>query len=185
MRPATHDAFISYRQASDARLAAALERGLEQFAKPLFKLRAIDVFRDQSDLPASAGLLSALQAHLQGSRWFIYLASPAAAASPWCTQELQWWLDHRGSQGLLVVLADGELAWPPGATDFEWDLSTALPAAVRGRWPEQPLWVDLRWARQAATLGPRDARLRPALLDLASAIRGVPKGTLDDRTGTP
>ena len=179
MASATHDAFISYRQASEAGLAAALERGLEHFAKPLFRLRAIDVFRDKTGLAASPGLLSALESHLTGSRWFIYLASPDSAASPWCTKELQWWLDHHGTQRLLVVVADGELVWTPGGAEFDWTQTTALPEAVRGRWPEEPLWVDLRWTHKEADLRPRDARLRPALLDLASAIRGVPKDRLD------
>ena len=179
MTGTTHDAFISYRQASEARLASALERGLEQFAKPLFRLRVIDVFRDKTGLAASPGLLSAIESHLEGSRWFVYLASPDSAASPWCLKELEWWLDHHGTQRLLVVVANGELVWPPGGADFDWTQTTALPEAVRGRWLEEPLWVDLRWTHDEADFGSRDARLRPALLDLASAIRGVPKDLLD------
>jgi len=42
------DAFISYSQKAHGKLAAALRDGLHKFAKPLFKRRAIRVFRDQS-----------------------------------------------------------------------------------------------------------------------------------------
>jgi len=41
-----HDAFISYSHADDRPLADDFEQGLEKLAKPLLKLRAMDVFRD-------------------------------------------------------------------------------------------------------------------------------------------
>ena len=40
-----HDAFLSYSHA-DAPIARELERGLEKLAKPLLKLRVLDIFRD-------------------------------------------------------------------------------------------------------------------------------------------
>ena len=179
MAPAVHDAFLSYSQSADARLAAALERGLESLAKPLFRLRAIDVFRDKTGLSASPGLWSGIAAHLEASRWLIFLASPKAATSPWCAKELRWWLDRHGTEGLLIVLTDGALVRDADAGDFDWGRTDALPDAARGRFAEEPLYVDLRWARDEATLGHRDPRLRPALLDLAAPIRGVPKDILD------
>ncbi len=54
--PQKHDAFISYSHGVDATLAADLERGLERLAKPTFRLRAMDVFRDKSSLAAAPGL---------------------------------------------------------------------------------------------------------------------------------
>lgn len=177
MAPSAHDAFVSYSQRADGRLAAALETGLERLAKPLWRLRAVDVFRDKTGLAASPGLWSGIVAQLEASRWLIYLASPESAASPWCAKELQWWLDHRGSDGLLIVLSGGTLVWH--GDDLDWSRSDALPALVRGRLREEPLFVDLRWARTEASLTHRDPRLRPALLDLAAPIRGLPKDTLD------
>lgn len=174
-----HDAFLSYNQAADDRLAAALEAGLERLAKPLFKLRSIDVFRDKTGMAASPSLWSSLESHLAGSRWLIYLACPASAASPWCVRELGWWLDHHGGERLLIVLTDGELAWHRGTGGLDVARATALPEEQHARLAAEPLWVDLRWARGAETLGPRDPRLRPALLDLAAPIRALPKDQLD------
>ncbi|MBL8414407.1 MAG: TIR domain-containing protein [Propionivibrio sp.] len=179
LAPAVHDAFISYSQSADARLASALERGLESLAKPLFRLRAIDVFRDKTGLSASPGLWSGIAAHLEASCWLIFLASPKAATSPWCTKELLWWLDRHGTEGLLIVLTDGALVRDADVSDFDWGRTDALPDAARGRFAEEPLYVDLRWAGDEAYLGHRDPRLRPALLDLAAPIRGVPKDILD------
>lgn len=38
-----HHAFLSYNHGADAALAAAFQRGLERIAKPLLKLRAMNV----------------------------------------------------------------------------------------------------------------------------------------------
>ena len=179
MAPPAHDAFLSYSQSADGRLAPVLEVGLEKLAKPLFRLRAIDVFRDKTGLAASPGLWSSIAAHLEASRWLIFLASPAAAASPWCAKELAWWLDRHGTDRLLFVLTDGTLAWDAAANDLDLARTDALPASVSGRLREEPLYVDLRWARKEKQLGHRDPRLRPALLDLAAPIRAVAKDVLD------
>ena len=178
-RPTVHDAFLSYNQAADGKVAAALEAGLERLAKPLFKLRAIDVFRDKTGLAASSGLRGSLEKHLSRSRWLVVLASPASAASPWCTFELNWWLQRHGMERLLIVLTDGELAWHRGGGGLDSARTTALPTALHERFAQEPLWVDLRWARGVEPLNHGDAQLRPGLLDLSAAIRNLPKDQLD------
>lgn len=176
----THDAFISYSHAADGALGPVLERGLEGLARPTFKLRAIDVFRDQTGLAASPGVWSGIVEHLAGSRWFILLASPRSAASLWCQKEIRWWLDTHGTERLLLVLTEGSVEWDDGAGDFDWARTTALPReVVAGRFKEVPLYVDLRWVREAGTPDARDPRLRAAWLDLAAPVRGVPKDQLD------
>jgi MTH538 TIR-like domain (DUF1863) len=177
--PYRHDAFISYSHAVDGRLAPLLEAGLEKLAKPVFKLRAMDVFRDQTSLSASPGLWTSIATHMESSRWFVLLANPASAASAWCNKEVLWWLEHRGVGSLLVVLTDGEIVWRKGANDFDWAVTTALSPALQGRFTEEPLFVDLRWARQLEQPVANDPRLRAAVLDLAAPIRGMPKDELD------
>ena len=176
----SHDAFISYSHDADGALAPVLERGLERLARPTFKLRAIDVFRDQTGLSASPAVWSGIVDHLAGSRWFIFLASPRSAASTWCQKEVRWWLDQHGAERLLVVLTDGVIEWDDAAGDFDWACTTALSReVVAGRFPEVPLYVDLRWVRDAGALDARDPRLRAAFLDLAAPVRGMPKDQLD------
>ena len=51
-----YDAFISYSHAADARLATALEHGLERLARPWNRLRAMSVFRDETDLTLNPDL---------------------------------------------------------------------------------------------------------------------------------
>jgi hypothetical protein len=46
-----YDAFISYSHALDGALAPALQTGLERFAKPWYRPRALRVFRDTQTWP--------------------------------------------------------------------------------------------------------------------------------------
>jgi TIR domain len=90
-----YDAFISYSHAADGSLAPALQHGLQTLAKPLYQRKALWVFRDQTNLAATPGLWSTIEEALAASRFFVLLASPAAAESPWVQQELDWWHRHR------------------------------------------------------------------------------------------
>jgi len=82
-----HEAFISYSHSADGKLARALEEGAERLAKPLLKLRAADVFRDETSLSANPSLRDGIKDHLLGSEWFVLLACPESANSPWCSKE--------------------------------------------------------------------------------------------------
>src|SRR3954469_886351 len=93
----TYDAFISYSRAVDGKLAPALQRGLQRFAKPWYRMRALRVFRDDASLSASPDLWGSIQQALDGSRYFILLASPAAAQSPWVAKEAEHWIEQRGT----------------------------------------------------------------------------------------
>jgi hypothetical protein len=55
-----YDTFISYSHAADARLAPALQTALHRFAKPRWKLRATNVFRDEISLAAAHDLTGSL-----------------------------------------------------------------------------------------------------------------------------
>jgi len=109
--PAKYDAFISYSHAADATLAPALQRALHAFAKPWYRLRSLHVFRDETSLAANPALWPSIEHALASSRWFVYLASPRAAASHWVQREVGWWLAHRGAGTMIVVLSEGTLRW--------------------------------------------------------------------------
>jgi hypothetical protein len=77
------------------------------FAKPWYRLRAMRVFRDKTNLSASPGLWQSIEIALGQSEWFLFMASPRAAQSHWVEQEITWWLRNRGvpwhSRGERVV----------------------------------------------------------------------------------
>ena len=174
----SHDAFISYSHAADGRIAPAVERGLQRLAKPWNRLRAVSVFRDESDLALNPHLWTTISTALDGSRYFILLACPESAASIWVNREVAHWCDTKGTERLLVVITGGELAWDPDGGDFS-EGSTAVPAALRGRFSEEPLYLDLRWARDVPDLTLRLSRFRAAIAQIAAPIRGVPPDELE------
>jgi hypothetical protein len=175
-----YDAFMSYSHAADHVSAPALQRALHRFACPWNRMRALTVFRDQTSLAASPELWPAIEGALSNARWLIIMASPAAAASRWVAREIEWWLTHRSPQTILMVLTEGDLWWDQTAGDFDWVRTTCLPQEiVSGRFANEPLWIDLSWAKTADVLTLRHARFRQAVLDLAAPLHGRPKDELD------
>jgi TIR domain/WD domain, G-beta repeat len=176
----TYDAFISYSHAADGTLAPALQDALQRFAKPWYRLRALHLFRDQTSLSATPGLWPAIETALQASRYFLLLASPEAAASRWVQQEVEWWLEHKSPQTLLIALTDGTIVRHPGATDFDWSETgtTALPPILMGVFVENPLWVDFRWAKGQEHLSSKNPQFQNALAALAAPLRNIPKEDL-------
>jgi WD40 repeat protein len=163
------DAFISYSQKADRRLADSLQRALQRFAKPWYRRRALRVFRDDANLAAAPELWDSIERSLEGSRHLILLASREGAASPWVAREVEWWRHHKPTDRLLVALTDGEPRWEgPDA---------ALPGALAGAF-EEPRHVDLRWARDEEQLSSGDPRFLDAVADLAAALHGRPKDDL-------
>ena len=173
-----HDAFISYNHGADHELAEALEAGMEKLAKPLFSLRAIDVFRDTTGLAANPNLWGEIVDHLGGAKWLVLLACPEWAGSHWCQQEALWWIENRSTDRILIALTGGELAWDGKSGDFDWGVTTALSKELSGRFHREPLYVDLRWARGRDDLTLRNAQFREAILNLSATIRGVRKDEL-------
>ena len=46
----TYKGFVSYSHAADGQLAPVLQSALHRFAKPWYRLRALHVFRDETNL---------------------------------------------------------------------------------------------------------------------------------------
>jgi TIR domain len=170
-----YDAFLSYSHAADGLLAPRLQAGLQRFAKPWWKRRAVRVFRDQSSLSANPHLWSSIIEALDASAWFVLLLSKEAADSKWVNREVEYWVAHKDVSRLLPVVTDGEFEWEEGEVSAA---STAAPPALSGVFSEEPRWVDLRWARSDEHLDLSDPRFSDAVADIASAIRGVPKDDL-------
>jgi WD40 repeat protein len=175
----SYRAFISYSHAVDGKLAPAVQSALHRLAKPWYKLRAVAVFRDKTSLAANPALWKAIEAALAQSDYFLLMASPESARSPWVNREVQWWLDHRSVDRLLIVVTGGELVWASHDRDFDWERTSALPPLLRGRFEDEPLYVDLRWARDENDLSLRHSRFRAVVLDVAAPLHQRPKDELD------
>ena len=171
---AVYDGFISYSHAADDLLAPRLQAGLQRFAKPWWKRRALRIFRDESSLSANPHLWSSITDALDESDWFVLLLSPEAAESPWVNNEVEYWLANKDPDRIIPVLTDGDFGWAEG--DVAGDTA---PPALAGAFSDEPRWVDLKFARTEEQLDLKNPRFSAAIADVASAIRGVPKDELE------
>src|SRR6202167_6611952 len=146
----SYSAFISYSHTSDSTIASALQSALHRFAKPWYKLRALHIFRDQTNLAVNPALWSSIRDALDQSSFFILLASPEAAASAWVAKEAEYWIGRNGTSRLLIVLTAGTLKWDHLAASFTSESTNSLPAGLLRAFPEEPLFLDLHWVRDGA-----------------------------------
>jgi WD40 repeat protein len=178
-----YDAFISYKHDApghpiDSRLAAAVQAGLHRFAKPWHRRRALNVFRDTTDLAASPDLWPSVERALADSRYLILLACPEAATSPWVDRELKAWLALKqadAARRMLVVLTGGTIAWDRSAGCCDWGNTSALPSCLREVLRDEPRYVNLCSAKVGDTCSLDDEGFRDAIADLAAPLHGKPK----------
>ena len=165
-------AFLSYSHA-DRAWARWLHHALETWAVPARLVgratpagpaprRFKPIFRDRAELAASPDLKARVQIGLERSAWLIVLCSPAAARSPWVSDEILRFKALHGEDRVLAVIVAGEpfASATPGRQDEE-----CFPAALRfrhgadggvGADPAEPVGADLR----AKGDGRRLARLK-------------------------
>jgi hypothetical protein len=80
---------------------------------------------------------------------------------------------------MLIVLTGGKLLWDSATGDFDRQTTTALPPVLFGRLQDEPLYVDLCWARNQEHLSLRNTRFRNAILDVAATLHSRAKDELD------
>src|SRR5271166_996178 len=109
---ARYCAFISYSHAASALVARGLQKWLQTYAKPWWHWRAVNVFRDETDLTAAPALWSRIALALDQSSHFILLASPNAAQSKWIKREIRHWLGDRRAATLEGADLDAPIQNP-------------------------------------------------------------------------
>lgn len=182
-----YDAFISYNHAADGGLAPALQDGLQRLAKPWYRRRAMEVFRDETNLSATPELFEAIEGALDESRYYVLLASTGSASSEWVGQEIRYWMATKTAASLriVLVLTEGTLRWDTTRVCFDPDGSTALHPALHDAFASEPLHVDLRDARAATDGADADAArnfrrlFRHPIAKIAARIRGVDPDRLE------
>jgi WD40 repeat protein len=173
-----YDAFLSYAH-RDNDVTSAIQRGLHQIGRRVGQLRALRVFRDDTNLTANPDLWGKITDALDSSRFMIVVLSPQSAASHWVNEEANYWLHTRGHKHLMLMLAEGHLAWDEKNKRFDPQRSDAAPPALTGpgSLPAEPLFIDVS---DDAPWDVRDRIFRDKLTALAAPIHGIPK---DELTG--
>ncbi|MFE6925910.1 toll/interleukin-1 receptor domain-containing protein, partial [Nocardia sp. NPDC057663] len=168
-----YDAFISYTH-HDRPVAAGIQKSLHRIGRRVGRLHALRVFRDATDLTASPDLWGKVTDAMDRARYLIVVLSPTAAASGWVNKEVTHWLQDRGPERLLFVVAGGHLTWDQDTGRFDPDRSTAaLPVLTEpGALAAEPFYVDVS---DDAPWDPRAPMFREKVTDLAAPIHGKPK----------
>jgi len=136
-------------------------------------MRAIRVFRDESTLAMTPQLWPEIEKALRSSRFFILMGDPLSAQSEWVKREVACWLEMGRAERMLIVWTGGDLVWDKARKDFAWDKTTALPTLLGRTFEgEEPLYQDLRWAREEVHLSRKHPQFASALAKLSAAIRG-------------
>lgn len=165
-----YNAFISYSHAADGKLAPALQSGLAKFAKPWYKIRNLNIFRDEASLSASPHLWPNIQKGLDESEYLIYLASPVSASSHWVTKEIAYWIAHKSIDKLLIVLTEGEIVWDNKTNNFLNAETNSLPGILDKKFTEEPFYIDLRSARTHKDLSLSNPIFKKEVLKLAAHL---------------
>ncbi|WP_339753485.1 TIR domain-containing protein [uncultured Winogradskyella sp.] len=174
-----YNAFLSYSHAQDTDLGTSLEKALEKFAKPTFKRRALEIFRDANDLSLSADLGDKIREGLEESEYFVCMASQLYANSKWCQREVEYWLEHKSIEKFIIVLTDGDILYDEGTNDFDWKVTTALPKNLSGVFKGEPFYVDFRDLGLQEELNLDHPEFRKRLVLLAATIHGKSVGDME------
>ena len=174
-----YDAFISYSHHLDGALAPAIRSGLQRFARPALRPRALSVFCDKASLSLNESLRAGIEQALRQARTFVLLASPESAASPWVRREVMFWQQHCAGRPIFIVRTGGELIWDGVRGRFD-ERSTALPSCLHDWFASEPNWLDLSTVDRRERLSLRHVAFRDAIATLSAAIQGRPKDDLLD-----
>ena len=104
-----YNAFISYSHSADDKFAPSLQDALQKFAKPWYKKRNLEIFRDESSLSASPHLWDNITQALDQSAYLVLLASQESEQSKWVNREVEYWLAHKSIDNILIALTDGHM----------------------------------------------------------------------------
>jgi hypothetical protein len=175
-----YKAFITYRQITDKIFAEAVQYGLQKFAKPWNRLRAMRIFRDISSLGATDDLPDNIRNALNNSEFLIVMASPGAAEKDsWVMREIDIWINlKKPASNILIVHTDGKIVWDESNNDFDWNKTTSLPENLKLVFKKMPLWVDLRGNRTKYDLTLRNRVFEEKIATLASRIHNKDKDIL-------
>jgi hypothetical protein len=167
-----YKAFISYSHSGDSRLAPALQKALEGFAKPWYKLRNLNIFRDEGSLAVNPKLWSNIQAALDKSEYLIYMASPTSASSKWVNKEVEYWIMNKSIDSLFIALTEGNITWEEENKIFINKGLNALPPVLINKFTEEPFYIDLRHIRSENDLSLQNPGFKKEVLKLAAALHG-------------
>ncbi len=167
-----YNAFISYSHAADDKFATSLQDALQKFAKPWYKKRNLEIFRDESNLSASPHLWYNISKALDQSEYFIVLASPASEKSKWVNKEIEYWLEHKSVDNILIALTEGKIEWDDESNCFLHHDNNSMPPALEGKFDSEPFFIDMRLSKKEEDISLDNPIFKKEILKLAAKLHG-------------
>jgi hypothetical protein len=167
-----YDGSVSYSHESDGELAPILQSGVEKFAKPWNRPRALRLFRDHTNLRFEPALWPSIVEAMSQSVWFVLLASPTAAVSDYVDREVEWWLGNRSPDRLMIVVTGGQVRWDVAQNDFDWEYSNSLPPSLHRAFDQEPRWLEAPIRQESEHLSSINPQLQDAIVSVAATLRG-------------
>ena len=123
-------AFISYRHGGiDEQVAIQIHKEIERYRLPKKIAREKGIktlgklFRDAEELRAASNLSEIIREAIRESEWLIVLCTRRYQESVWCMEEIEYFIELRGRERVIVVLIEGEPneSFPKILTEIEKD----------------------------------------------------------------
>ncbi|MDY3853449.1 MAG: toll/interleukin-1 receptor domain-containing protein [Butyribacter sp.] len=136
-----YTAFISYRHGGiDEKVGTKIQREIERYRLPKKIAQKTGrktlgkVFRDADDLRAASNLSAIIREGLDESEYLIVICTKRYKESVWCMEEIEYFMEIRGRDNIIVVLVEGEPyeSFPKILTEIEVDgeIKNIEPLAV-------------------------------------------------------
>ena len=165
-----YNAFISYSHIADGLLSSKIQLGLQKVAKPWYKIRALNIYRDQTNLSVTPDLWGTIQNALYNTEYIILMASPTAAKSKWVNKEIIFWLKNRSLDTIIIAITEGDLVWNDEQNAFDFKASDAVPEILLRAYTEEPLYVDLRNFRTQIDLSLNNPSFKEKIISVAARL---------------
>ena len=165
-----YNAFISYSHSADGKFAASLQKALQKFAKPWYKKRSLEIFRDESSLAASPHLWENITKALDKAEYLILLGSTDSQNSHWVNEEVKYWLEHKSTDTILIGLTEGEIKWDMENNCFLDPDKNSLPPALDNQFTSEPFYIDLRQSKTEEDISLENPIFKKEVLKLAAQI---------------
>ncbi|MCB9250918.1 MAG: TIR domain-containing protein [Flavobacteriales bacterium] len=167
-----YHAFISYSHKDDGLIAPTLQKSLEKFAKPWYKLRNLNIFRDEGSLSASPHLWDNITKCLDTSEYFVLMASPGSEKSKWVNKEVEYWLEHKADNKIILVLTKGSMDWDEGKNNFKDAENNSLPPSLDKYFKAEPFYIDLSHVAHKQDISLKNPIYEKEVLKLAAQLHG-------------
>lgn len=167
------NAFISYSHAADGKMASALQHALIRYAIPWYKRSKLNIFVDESDLSVTPHLWDNIEKSLSEAEYLIYMASVESRQSKWVNKELDYWINHKPINKLIIVVTDGEVVWDNKSKIFVQNEQSCIPELLNKEFNEEPFYVDLRSLKSNNELTLKNSIFNKEVLKIAAELYGI------------